>query len=190
MYGSFLNGVCTLIEVAKMNLYKRLLLISLCLIMSLCMISCGIFSDKDDGSAGSSGSASESSDTDEDFEDPTEVDYDNGIVFEEEGDEAVVRLIKTDPAKFVGKWEATSGQSLYQYGNVDITVKANGTWKGNISEEELSGKWVQHDKGIYLTSDLFNIQLDYTDEDVMIMSYQPDPEDDPTYVIRTVLTRK
>ena len=114
-------------------------------------------------------------------------DYDNGIFFEEELDGATITAAKKTSDNFLGSWTATSGQSIYQYGNVDIEVKEGGTWSGNVSNEPLNGKWSETDEGLHLTSDLFDCELMFTEDDVLVMRYSPN--EDGNY-LTTVLTKK
>ena len=114
-------------------------------------------------------------------------DYDNGIYFDEEADGAEIVAKKKSSDEFVGSWKATSGQSIYQYGNVDIEVKEDGTWSGNVSGEPLTGKWSETDEGLHLTSDLFDCDLMFTEDNVLVMRYSPN--EDGEY-LTTVLTKK
>ena len=114
-------------------------------------------------------------------------DYDNGIYFDEEADGAEIVAKKKSSDEFVGSWKATSGQSIYQYGNVDIEVKEDGTWSGNVSREPLTGKWSETDEGLHLTSDLFDCDLMFTEDNVLVMRYSPN--EDGEY-LTTVLTKK
>lgn len=114
-------------------------------------------------------------------------DYDNGIYFDEEADGAEIVAKKKSSDEFVGSWKATSGQSIYQYGNVDIEVKEDGTWSGNVSSEPLTGKWSETSEGLHLTSNLFDCDLMYTEDNVLVMRYSPN--EDGEY-LTTVLTKK
>lgn len=169
------------------KLVRKMFLLALVAVMSLSMVSCGLFGSKDDAESGTGQAAAEDADT-ADEEDPTTKDYDNGIYFDEEDEEYTLKTKKVLPTKFIGKWEATSGQALYQYGNVDLDVKDNQTWTGNIADDDLKGKWEEEGDGIYLTSEFFNCHLYFTDKDVLVMQYQPD-ENEEDY-ITTVLTKK
>ena len=114
-----------------------------------------------------------------------EGDYDNGITFDEESEDAEVDLVTAKPNDFVGHWEATSGQAYYLYGGIDITIETNGTWKGTITDESLRGKWVERDGGIYLTSELFNCSIKKSADGKMIMQedYQDSDEEAPLIVL-------
>ena len=114
-------------------------------------------------------------------------DYDNGIYFDEEADGAEIVAKKKSSDEFVGSWKATSGQSIYQYGNVDIEVKEDGTWSGNVSREPLTGKWSETNEGLHLTSDLFDCDLMFTEDNVLVMRYSPN--EDGEY-LTTVITKK
>lgn len=121
-------------------------------------------------------------------DDPTTKNYDNGIVYEDETEGSQVHTEKSGPEGFIGSWTAKSGQAAYFYGNVDIKIDTNGTWKGNITEEELRGKWIEKDGGLYLTSEIFNCTLKKSPEGHLIM--QEDIEDSDEEGVIVVLTRK
>lgn len=121
-------------------------------------------------------------------DDPTTADYDNGIYFDEEGEDAEVETKKAPESDFIGKWTATSGQAAYYYGNVDLTIETNGTWSGNITEEKLKGKWKAQGGGLYLTSDVFNCTLQFSSDGNLLM--QEDYEDSDEEAVIVVLTRK
>ena len=131
---------------------------------------------------------SQASEASDDEDDPITKDYDNGIYFEEEEEDAVITPKKAQESDFVGRWEATSGQSAYYYGNVELNIKENGTWTGNITEEPLTGKWVRKDAGIYLTSEIFNCTLEFTQEGSLIMLEDYEDSDEEPVVV--VLTKK
>lgn len=120
-------------------------------------------------------------------EDLDEEDYDNGISFEEEAEGADLHFKAVPVEDFFGSWSATSGQAMYMYGNVDLDIKANGTWTGNIAEEDLSGKWEADKDHLNMTSDLINFTLSFTDGGKLIM--QEDREEDGE-LLNTVLTKK
>lgn len=121
-------------------------------------------------------------------DDPTTKDYDNGINFDEEIEDAEIEYKKSSVDDFIGSWEATSGQSAYFYGNVDLTINPDGTWTGNITEEPLKGKWKEQGGGIYLTSEIFNCNLTFTADGTLIM--QEDYEDTDDEAVLVVLTHK
>lgn len=114
-------------------------------------------------------------------------DYDNGIVFNEEADGAEIVAKKKSVDDYVGSWKATSGQSLYQYGNVDLNIKEGGKWSGNVSDVDLEGEWSETSEGIHLTSRIFECELMFTESNVLVMRYTPN--DDGNY-ITTVLSKQ
>ena len=166
---------------------KKMICMVLALSMILLLAGCKSNTDADDSADAES---QESEITMEDVmekEAEEAKDYDNGIAFEEEDDGAEIIPSKKDTADFVGSWTATSGNAIYQYGNVDIEVKDGGKWSGNISDEDLSGKWTETDEGLHLASDLFTCDLMFTKDGVLVMRYSPD--DNGEY-LTTVLTKK
>lgn len=114
-------------------------------------------------------------------------DYDNGISFDEEEEEANIIIEKAKTDKFIGKWKATSGQAMYLYGNINLNIKAGGKWTGNIADEDMSGTWKENSEGIALTSEFFDCELAYTEDNVLIMRYLPDGD---TEYVNTVLSKE
>ncbi len=109
----------------------------------------------------------------------------NGIVFDEEGDGAVVEKVEKEASDFFGEWEATSDQGHYLYGSVDITVKEDGTWEGAITGEPLNGTWEDKGDHLHMNNDLFSFDLAFSSSGNLVM-IDTDSED-PIY---TVLTKK
>ena len=60
---------------------------------------------------------------------------------------------------FYGRWVATSERAEYLYGNLEITVNEDGTFTGNVTEEDFSGTWEKVDKGIEFKSELLSGKL-------------------------------
>ena len=80
---------------------------------------------------------------DNDFEDPA---YSN----EEDGAE-VVEMPHAEE-DFIGIWQAPSDRAAYLWGNVNLKINEDGTWKGNITEEPFHGKWKYDGSGIVIKS--------------------------------------
>lgn len=108
-----------------------------------------------------------------------------GITFAEEEDGAEIKKIKTDPSKFFGTWEATSDKAAYLYGNVDLTVKEDGTWNADITGDKLEGKWEEKGDYLHLSSDVFSFDLAYETSGKLMMI-----ETTSDGVIYSVLTKK
>ena len=155
---------------------STLLLLIMILALSVTMVSCGEAQSEE-------GSANSEVVTEEDLDE--EDDYDNGISFEEEEDGADIQFATSDVADFYGSWTATSGQSLYFYGNVDITIKEDNTWSGNVADVDLQGSWEKSDQGITLSSELFDAELAFTEEGKLVMQENRDDT-----VLTAVLTKK
>jgi len=174
-----------------MNIKKLLALILAALLIITCFVSCS-----DSGSANSNTNSDEitqDEDSDEDSDADSEEDFlesDNDIFYEEEADGAEIEKVKTDLSEFYGTWVSTSAQAEYFYGNIEITVNEDGTWSGNITGEDLNGKWT--DKGDYLRleSDLFSFDLAYSDTGKLIMIEEDADEDGDDSDINVVLTKK
>lgn len=165
---------------------KKMLCMILAVTMVLLLAGCKSKSDTEE----TAGTPEESEITMEDImedEMAQEQDFDNGIYFDEEDDGAEIVTSKKSTDSYVGSWEATSGQAMYQFGNVDFDIKDDGTWTGNVSDEDLEGKWKETGEGIHLTSDLLDCDLVFTDNNVLVMRYSPD--DDGEY-LNAVLSKK
>lgn len=158
---------------------KKLLGLSVIALLTLSLAACGGGTAKEETTGDGTGSLEE--------DDPVIAEVDNGIEFEEEEEDAELTFEKAPVDKFYGTWEVTSDQSLFQYGNVTLTINENGTYTGNVSEEDVNGTWEENDEGIALTGELLSCLLSYTDKDVLTMRYTPN--DDGDY-ITSVLTRK
>lgn len=120
-------------------------------------------------------------------DDPTAKDYENGIKFEEEEEEATLKFKKTDATKFLGTWKSTSGHANYYYGGIKITINSDNTWKGTVTGDSYSGNWVAKDGGLYLTGDVFNFTLNFTDTGRMV--FQQDYDDNSTDPVAVVLSK-
>ena len=112
----------------------------------------------------------------------------NGIAFEEEDDEAVLEKVAVDVSDYYGEWEATSDMALYLYGSIDITVKENGTWEGEVTGEPLGGTWEDMGDHLHMNdtkAELFSFDLAF-DKSGKLILIDTDSEDE----VHTVLTKK
>lgn len=109
----------------------------------------------------------------------------NGIVFDQEEDDAKLAFIERNPSDFYGSWTATSDKAIYLYGNIDITVKQDGTWTGNITGEKLGGKWEQVGDRLHMDNDLFSFDLAFESSGELILIETGDD-----YSFNTVMTKK
>lgn len=169
------------------NSIRKMLCLILAVSMLLLIAGCKNKADTSESDVAESQESEVTMDDIMEAEEGLNQDYDNGIAFDEESDGAEIVASKKGAADFVGSWTATSGQAMYQYGNVDIEVKDGGKWSGNISDEDLSGKWTETDEGLHLTSDLFDCDLMFTEDNVLVMRYSPN--EDGNY-LTTVLSQK
>lgn len=108
---------------------------------------------------------------------------DNGISYDQEVEGAEIKKMPSDSSSFIGSWTAPSDKAAYLYGNIDITIKEDGTWTGNITGETMSGKWKDGGDSILVQNDLINYQLvkDSSGKVVLV---------DPRRELNTVLVRK
>lgn len=174
------------------------ILTALIMMTGVCFSGCDLFSVKDDGEdieanedlevPGDAGVAEDEYSEIVDPDDPTTKNYDNGITYKEEAAGAKLEIVKADPEDFVGSWEAKSGDAHYLFGNLDLTIKENGRWTANITDEDLRGTWKEKNGGIYLEGNVLNAQLNFTKDKKLLFLYHPD-EDSSDYVT-VVLTAK
>ena len=108
---------------SKEDAVKHFYIILLAVIIGVVGITAFIMhNNNDDSFAAPDGSAANSIE-DQEFDDE---DYDNGIEFEEEAEGAELHFKPVEQDQFFGEWVATSGQSLYMYGEVEINIKPTG----------------------------------------------------------------
>ena len=109
----------------------------------------------------------------------------SGIVFEEEDEDAQLTFVEKDPSEFFGTWESTSDQSIYLYGNVTLTINPDGTWKGDITDEQLEGKWTKDGDHLHMDNDLFSFDLSFESSGKLILREASEDSE-----FHTVLTKK
>lgn len=104
--------------------------------------------------------------------------------YEEESEDAQINIASPGDRSFIGKWHADSAQAEYLYGNINLNIKDNNTWTGNITGESISGKWTATDKGISLESEYLNAELFYTDTGKLVMQdFRFADNDDPIIIV-------
>ena len=163
--------------------YIIFLLIALALIAAMCAFIVTKHNDSTEIVVEEEADPNDLTDSD-DFE-LQEMEEGNGIAVDEEGDGAVVETVKKEVSDYYGEWEATSDQAHYLYGSIDITVKEDGTWEGEITEEPLSGTWEDQGDHLHMNNEIFNFDLAFSSGGNLMM-IDTDNED-PIY---TVLTKK
>lgn len=109
----------------------------------------------------------------------------NSVVNDQEEDGTVIERVKSPDSAFYGTWIATSGKALNLYGNIEVTVNEDGTWEGNITDEELRGEWVTQGDHLHLNNDLFSFDLVFDKSGALIFIDSEAEED-----INIVLKRK
>ena len=106
-------------------------------------------------------------------------DDDIDYVMNEEGMEDSIKADPKDVAKaktlnqsaesFIGKWSATSSEAQNLYGNLEITINSDGTFEGNVTDEDISGTWTKTDEGIVYKCDLMRGSMYYGDFGKMVL---------------------
>lgn len=71
------------------------------------------------------------------------------------------KALNQEADNFIGTWAATSGEAENLYGNLQITINEDGTFEGNVTEEEISGTWTKVDNGITYKCDLMKGKIYY-----------------------------
>lgn len=102
---------------------------------------------------------------------------------QDEDESLELRTQKVEDSFFYGTWKAESDRASYMYGNVTIIINKDGTWDGNITEEELHGEWKHKGNGIRLTSDVIPFNMVYSDNNNVILQETDDS-------VRVVLTKQ
>lgn len=151
---------------------KYIALLALIISVAICSFTaCSLFGSSDDEDVADTGSneiITEDESEDTDFDHP---EYAN------EQEEAVVKEKKSPVDSFYGSWTAKSDRAEYLYGNIDLTINKNGTWSGNVTEEEFNGKWEYNGTGITISSDIINADLFFASDGVLMFRDHDDPED-------------
>ena len=141
--------------------------------------SCNLFGEDEDTSAAGGGTViTDDSDDEED---------DEGIYFAEEEDYGEVEKGSSEPEDFVGTWVSTSDRAEHYYGNIELKIAKNGSWKGDITGEKLKGTW-KYDKGVVHMDDTvldFDFDLTFNKDGTLIMSEAVDEG-----FLNTVLTKQ
>lgn len=177
---------------AKLKYRKLILLLSLAIASAMVFASC--FGNQDSGGSDSAKSgektAEDSTLSEDEVDDLISKDYDNGVMFDEEMEGYKVEVKKSPVTDFVGSWEATSGNAHYLLGNLDLKINADGTWKGNVAGDDVSGTWAEQDGGIYIKCKdnrvNFGGQLIFNPSGNLIYSYYPlENSTEPTNIVLT-----
>ena len=105
---------------------------------------------------------------------------DSDVSYTDENEDEPLQIVKKEPKAFYGTWEAPSDKATGLYGNIDITIKEDGTWKGSITEEPLSGKWVEQGDHLHMINDLFSFDLAFSNTGNLVFI---DREADNTVIV-------
>ena len=103
-------------------------------------------------------------------------DYENPA-YDNEQEDAVVNETTADENAFYGKWVANSNRAHYLYGNINLDIKEDGSWTGNITEEDYSGTWSYNGEYITLESELVNCDLFFAEDGQLMFRDHTFPED-------------
>lgn len=154
-------------------------LLSLAL-MCMTLASCDLFGvDSDDtGTTGTGSGQKHKLESDNDFDNPD---------YADEEDEAVVIAVQHNEEDFYGRWSVKSDKAEYLYGNVDLKIRDDHTWSGNITEEDFHGKWQAGSNGIIIkdTEGIIHWNLYFTSNGQLVFKDMDDPDTTPLVLIRT-----
>ena len=97
---------------------------------------------------------------------------------------AEAEALNKDEKNFIGSWSATSEEARNLYGNLEITINADGTFDADVTGEVFSGTWTMGDSGISYESELMKGNIFYGNHGRLVI------EDVDNGNIRLVLNRK
>ena len=157
-----------------MNKYKISLLLCVCMVFSFTFSAC--FGSDDDETVGEKLKRPLAQEPKSDFDDPA---------YENEQDGAEIVPTAHEEEDFIGKWKATSDYAEYMYGNVSLTINSDHTWKGNITDENFSGKWSAGNPGIFIrdTGGIIEWNLFFVADGNLVFKNLDDP--DVTIVLKS-----
>ena len=152
-----------------------LLLIASLLLSCMALAACKKSADDEEQSASVDiDELAEDIEGEDDYEDPNPDDpaYDNEL----DGAEPV--MTAHDEKDFYGKWSATSERAHYVFGNVDLVISDDGSWSGNIVEEEYTGTWEYKDSSLNIKSsdNLINWNLFFVEDGSLMFKDLDDPD--------------
>ena len=150
------------------------LLIALLLLSSMVFAACKKSSDEE---------ATDTVDIDELMEEEAEADDfvpDNpdDPAYQNEEDGAEIVRVSHQQEDFYGTWSARSELAHHLFGNADFTINKDGSWTGNIVDEDFEGKWMYEDGALVIKSsdDLINYRLFYVKDGNMMFEDIDDPD--------------
>ena len=168
------------------NTLRMFLILLMSLSLALAFSACsGSSEGGDDAQPEEETQQEEEEDGDEYLPFEEEPDFENGISFDEELEGTELEFKEVDENLFIGDWESTSGHSVYLYGNIDLSIKADGTWTGNVAEEPLEGTWTFDGTTFTLNNELLNATLSFTEDDVLVMQEYRFDDVEPINIVLT-----
>lgn len=162
-----------------MDRKKLHVLLAVILTLSLTlMASCSKEDVEDVGGAGNTGQETEAVNGVEDVESEEvskSVERDPSLDKEIEGARYIP--VKRKPEKFFGSWTAVSEKAEFLYGNVELKIRKDGTWTGNVTDIDLEGTWKAGGTGITITDKegLIDWKLFYTADGTLMIEDNEDP---------------
>lgn len=114
----------------------------------------------------------------------------NGISFDEEAEDAEIVKADADDSKFYGSWQTTSDYASYLYGNINITIKEDGTWSGNITDTDMTGTWKRDGQDLVITNEYIDLSLCFTENGTLVMQRNLSAEDEDPEMVNTVLVKE
>lgn len=111
-------------------------------------------------------------------EDDFEVDDSDDPAYDNEADGVELVEVGHQQEDFYGNWSAKSQLAHHLFGNADFTINEDGTWKGNIVDEDFQGKWTYENEALYIKSDdnLINYKLFYVEDGSLMFQDQDNPD--------------
>ncbi|MBQ9014746.1 MAG: hypothetical protein IJ109_01375 [Firmicutes bacterium] len=98
--------------------------------------------------------------------------------------------LNEEEENFYGTWISTSADTENLYGNLEITIKKNGTFTANITGEDYTGEWHKIDGGIAYSHELISGKIYYGPTCVMTFEEFSEEGEDTDDDIMVVLKKK
>ena len=111
-------------------------------------------------------------------EDDFEASDSDDPAYDNEADGAEPILAAHAQEDFYGSWSAESQLAHHLFGNADFTINEDGTWTGNIVDEDFQGNWTYDGEAINIKSDdkLINYKLFFVEDGSLMFQDQDNPD--------------
>lgn len=151
-----------------------LLMIALLLLSSMVFAACKKSADEEDLESIDLDELMEEEQANDDFE----VDDSDDPAYDNESDGVELVEVGHQQEDFYGSWSAKSQLAHHLFGNADFTINEDGTWTGNVVDEDFQGKWTYENEALFIKSDddLINYKLFYVEDGSLMFQDQDNPD--------------